>query len=64
MVRAMFGVSPMAPIWKKAARQKPKVTDTARKINKLKWKWAGHVCRTADEADFFWGGKHGMTNVV
>ncbi|KAL0891826.1 hypothetical protein ABMA27_015090 [Loxostege sticticalis] len=32
-----------------ASRRRTKVTDIALKISKLKWQWAGHVCRRTDD---------------
>ncbi|KAJ0181356.1 hypothetical protein K1T71_003441 [Dendrolimus kikuchii] len=48
MERAMLGVSLMDKIRNEDIRKRTKVTDIARKISKLKWQWAGHVCRRTD----------------
>ena len=44
----MLGVSLKDRIRNEAIREKTKVTDIARKISKLKWQWAGHICRRTD----------------
>ncbi|KAJ0184012.1 hypothetical protein K1T71_000435 [Dendrolimus kikuchii] len=48
MERAMLGVSFMDKIRNEDIRKRTKVTDIARKISKLKWQWAGHICRRTD----------------
>ncbi|KAJ0175113.1 hypothetical protein K1T71_009254 [Dendrolimus kikuchii] len=48
MERAMLGVSLMDKIRNEDIRKRTKVTDIARKISKLKWQWAGHICRRTD----------------
>ncbi|CAG4978815.1 unnamed protein product [Colias eurytheme] len=48
MERAMLGVSLSDKIRNEVIRQRTKVTDIARKISTLKWRWAGHVCRRTD----------------
>ncbi|CAG9134349.1 unnamed protein product [Plutella xylostella] len=48
MERAMLGVSLMDRIRNEVIRQRTKVTDIAVKICKLKWQWAGHICRRTD----------------
>ncbi|KAG7305016.1 hypothetical protein JYU34_010462 [Plutella xylostella] len=52
MERAMLGVSLMDRIRNEVIRQRTKVTDIAVKICKLKWQWAGHICRRNDNR---WG---------
>ncbi|CAG9116424.1 unnamed protein product [Plutella xylostella] len=52
MERAMLGVSLMDRIRNEVIRQRTKVTDIAVKICKLKWQWAGHICRRTDNR---WG---------
>ena len=44
----MLGVSLKDRIRNEAIRERTKVTDIARRISKLKWQWAGHVCRRTD----------------
>ncbi|CAG9118773.1 unnamed protein product [Plutella xylostella] len=48
----MLGVSLMDRIRNEVIRQRTKVTDIAVKICKLKWQWAGHICRRTDNR---WG---------
>ncbi|CAH0731533.1 unnamed protein product, partial [Brenthis ino] len=48
MERAMLGVSLADRIRNEVIRQRTKVTDIARRISSLKWKWAGHVARRTD----------------
>ncbi|CAH2218499.1 jg3196 [Pararge aegeria aegeria] len=48
MERAMLGVSLRDRIRNDEIRRRTKVTDIAQRINKLKWQWAGHVCRRTD----------------
>ncbi|KAJ0183997.1 hypothetical protein K1T71_000420 [Dendrolimus kikuchii] len=38
----------LGPSTNEDIRKRTKVTDIARKISKLKWQWAGHVCRKTD----------------
>ncbi|CAH2227233.1 jg23093 [Pararge aegeria aegeria] len=48
MERAMLGFSLRDRIRNDEIRRRTKVTDTAQRISKLKWQWAGHVCRRTD----------------
>ena len=48
MERAMVGVSLADKIRNEVIRKRTKITDKARRINKLKWQWAGHICRRTD----------------
>ena len=48
MERAMLGVSLAYKIRNEVIRESTKVTDIARRISKLKWQWAGHICRRTD----------------
>lgn len=48
MERAMLGISLRDKIRNDVIRKRTKVTDIASKISKLKWQWAGHVCRRTD----------------
>ncbi len=48
MERAMLGVSLRDRIRNDVIRERTNVTDIARRISKLKWQWAGHVCRRTD----------------
>ncbi|CAH2237324.1 jg15785 [Pararge aegeria aegeria] len=48
MERALFGVSLRDRIRNENIRRRTKVTDIAQRISKLKWQWAGHVCRRTD----------------
>ncbi|XP_046976516.1 uncharacterized protein LOC124542632 [Vanessa cardui] len=52
MERAMLGVSLRDRIRNEAIRQRTKVIDIAHRISKLKWQWAGHICRRTDNR---WG---------
>lgn len=52
MERAMLGVSLRDRIRNEVIRQSTKVVDIAQRISKLKWQWAGHVCRRTDNR---WG---------
>ncbi|CAH2245459.1 jg8713 [Pararge aegeria aegeria] len=45
MERAMLGVSLRDKVRNDEIRRRTKVTDIAQRISKLKWQWAGHVCR-------------------
>ncbi|CAH2240827.1 jg13456 [Pararge aegeria aegeria] len=47
MERAMLGVL-RDRIRNDEIRRRTKVTDIAQRISKLKWQWAGHVCRRTD----------------
>ena len=49
MERVMLGVSLKDRIRNEVIRQRTRVTDIAHRISKLKWQWAGHVCRRTDE---------------
>ncbi|CAH2217718.1 jg17 [Pararge aegeria aegeria] len=46
--RAILGLSLRDRIRNDEIRRRTKVTDNAQRISKLKWQWAGHVCRTTD----------------
>ena len=46
MERAMLGVSLADKM--RLIRERTKVTDMTHKISKLKWQWAGHICRRTD----------------
>lgn len=48
MERAMLGVSLKDKIRNEIIRERTKTTDIARRVSKLKWQWAGHVCRRTD----------------
>ncbi|CAH2218367.1 jg7122 [Pararge aegeria aegeria] len=48
MERAMLGISLQDRIRNDDIRRRTKVTDIAQRISKLKWQWAGHVCRRTD----------------
>ncbi|CAH2229251.1 jg18827 [Pararge aegeria aegeria] len=48
MERAMLGVSLRDRIRNDEICRRTKVTDIAQRISKLKWQWAGHVCRRTD----------------
>ena len=48
MERAMLGVSLRDHIRNEVIRQRTRVTDIAQRISKLKWQWAGHICRRTD----------------
>ena len=48
MGRAMLGVSLEDKIRNEVIRDRTKITDIARTISKLKWQWAGHICRKSD----------------
>ncbi|XP_047543296.1 uncharacterized protein LOC125075632 [Vanessa atalanta] len=48
MERAMLGVSLKDKIRNEIIRKRTGVTDIACKISRLKWQWAGHVCRRTD----------------
>ena len=52
MERSMLGVSLKDRIRNEVIRQRTKVTDIAERISKLKWQWAGHICRRTDNR---WG---------
>ena len=52
MERAMLGVSLMDRIRNVEIRRRTKVTDIVQRICKLKWQWAGHICRRSDNR---WG---------
>ena len=54
MERAMLGVSLRDKIRNDNIRKRTGVTDVAQRISKLKWQWAGHICRRADNR---WGRK-------
>ncbi|CAG9122414.1 unnamed protein product [Plutella xylostella] len=49
MERAMLGVSLRDRIRNEEIRRRTKVTDIAKSISTLKWQWAGHVARRADD---------------
>ncbi|CAH0677679.1 unnamed protein product [Spodoptera exigua] len=49
MERAMLGVSLKDRIRNEVIRQRTKVIDIAQRISKLKWQWAGHICRRTDD---------------
>ncbi|CAG9103041.1 unnamed protein product [Plutella xylostella] len=49
MERAMLGVSLRDRIRNEEIRRRTKVTDIAKRISTLKWQWAGHVARRADD---------------
>ena len=44
MERTMLGLSRGNEV----IRKRTKVTDIARRISKLEWQWAGHICRRTD----------------
>lgn len=48
----MLGVSLRDRIRNEVIRQRTKVIDIAHRISKLKWQWAGHICRRTDNR---WG---------
>ncbi|CAH2099084.1 unnamed protein product [Euphydryas editha] len=48
MERVMLGVSLKDKIRNEVIREGTQVTDIARRISKLKWQGAGHVCRRTD----------------
>ncbi|CAH2226846.1 jg584 [Pararge aegeria aegeria] len=48
MERAMLEVSLGDRIRNDEIRKRTKVTGIAQRISKLKWQWAGHVCRRTD----------------
>ncbi|XP_013144778.1 PREDICTED: uncharacterized protein LOC106108224 [Papilio polytes] len=48
MERAMLGVSLRDRVRNDAIRSRTKVTDIARRIVNLKWRWAGHIARRTD----------------
>ena len=48
MERAMLGISLRDRLRNEEIRRRTKVTDIALRISKLKWQWAGHVCRRTD----------------
>jgi hypothetical protein len=48
MERALLGVSLRDRIRNLVIRQRTKVTDIAHRISMLKWQWAGHISRSAD----------------
>nr|ADI61810.1 endonuclease-reverse transcriptase [Bombyx mori] len=52
MERAMLGLSLRDRIRNEVIRAKTKVIDIARRVSKLKWQWAGHICRRTDNR---WG---------
>ncbi|RVE40575.1 hypothetical protein evm_014776 [Chilo suppressalis] len=52
MERAMLGVSLKDRIRNEVIRQRTRVIDIAHRISKLKWQWAGHICRRTDNR---WG---------
>ena len=45
----MLGVSLRDKIRNEVLRHKTKVTDIVQICSKLKWQWAGHVCRRTDD---------------
>ncbi|CAH2268559.1 jg2246 [Pararge aegeria aegeria] len=49
MDRAMFGVSLRDQIRNEEIRRRTRVTDTAQRVVKLKWEWAGHIARRTDK---------------
>lgn len=52
MERYMLGVSLRDRIRNEVIRQRTRVIDVAHRISKLKWQWAGHICRRTDNR---WG---------
>ena len=54
MERAMLGISLRDRIRNTKIRRRTGVTDIARRINTLKWQWAGHIARRTDNR---WGRK-------
>ncbi|CAH2245003.1 jg6943 [Pararge aegeria aegeria] len=48
MERATLGVSLQDRIRNDEIRRRAKVSDIAQRISKLKWQWAGLVCRRTD----------------
>lgn len=52
MERAMLGVPLKDRIRNEVIWQRTKVTDIAHLVSKLKWQWAGHICRRTDDR---WG---------
>nr|ADI61818.1 endonuclease-reverse transcriptase [Bombyx mori] len=49
MERAMLGVSLKDKIRNEIIRPRTKVIDIAQRVSKLKWQWAGHICRRTDD---------------
>ncbi|CAH2267403.1 jg27585 [Pararge aegeria aegeria] len=64
--RAILGVSLWDRICNNEIRRRTKVTDIDQRISKLKWQWAGHVCRRTDGrwADVFWSGDRESVSAV
>ncbi|PZC76985.1 hypothetical protein B5X24_HaOG203936 [Helicoverpa armigera] len=54
MERAMLGVSLRDGIRNEEIRRRTKVIDIAHRLSKLKWQWAGHIARRAEDR---WGRK-------
>ncbi|KAA5634901.1 hypothetical protein F3G63_34400 [Pseudomonas aeruginosa] len=54
MERAMYGISLRDKIRNEEIRRRTKVDDIALKVSRLKWQWAGHICRASDAR---WGRK-------
>lgn len=52
MERAMLGLSLRDRIRNEVIWAKTNLIDIARRVSKLKWQWAGHICRKADN---HWG---------
>ena len=48
MERAILGVSLADNIRNEVICKRTKIIDIARRISKLKWQWAGHICRRTD----------------
>jgi hypothetical protein len=49
MERCMLGISLRDKVRNEIIRQKTKVTDVVQKCSRLKWQWAGHICRRTDD---------------
>ncbi|CAH2242944.1 jg14512 [Pararge aegeria aegeria] len=48
MESAMLGVTLRDQIKNKEIRRKPRVTDIAQRVAKLKWKWVRHISQRTD----------------
>ena len=49
MERVMLGITLRDRVRNELIRQRTKVVDVGHRVAKLKWAWAGHVCRRHDE---------------
>lgn len=66
MVKALLGVSIKNVIRNLVIRQRTKLNDVVLKVNRLKWQWAGHICRGPISAreSVLWDGDRVLAELV